>query len=275
MTKQARTARNAIKTASGAGGSASVAWGPSFGGVDGDQFSAGVALAMDAIALENDKSIGVAVVMDAIALENTTSIGINATMPELAMEHTKTVGVDVSQVEIATSGILAPKDVYCDTVALCPVDTNRDASNLLVSGTAAATADAYMAWDLSVFPPTATITAATLTLNVTVAPLASQTINVFKIANADETWDEVVMKCSDRKAADGAAMQSFAGGTVTGDISVTLNATVIARLQARLGVGYCTLLLQNAAANLLSTTFQRGDGNASGPRLALTMNLAV
>jgi len=265
---------------SGSSIGAEVEWGPQFGGTDGDEFNVGVSAVVNALALDHQKTVASQLVMDRLALDHIKIVGCQLVMNTLALDHTKSVGVDVTELQYATSAILAGKDSWCETVALCPVDVTHDATDLEVSGTVAATRDAYMAWDLSGFPASSTVTAATFRLHLKTAALVSQDINIFKITNANEgAWTEAGLKCSNRPAADGAAMQSFATGTTSDvEIVIALNATVLTRIDDRMGAGFVTFLLQNQVASVLTSVFESADegtDNAEGPRLEITFTVPV
>jgi hypothetical protein len=163
-------------------------------------------------------------------------------------------------VAFASGIVTAPtKDVWTPTVAACPDNANKDGSPLRVSGTAGATSDGYIGFDMAALG-SQTINSAKLILWVTTAPATSQTINTFKLTNANETWSETTMTCSNRVPADGASVQNFTSGTAAGVWRViTLNSSWISRLQDRLGVGVASFLLQNASGNVLTTEFETKD----------------
>jgi hypothetical protein len=235
--------------------------------------SVGCNIDLDNLALSHEKSIGVNADITDVAISNTKSVGVNADITDIALSHTKSVGVDISSLTWQTSDILSPKDVWTPTVALCPDDANKNGTDLEVSGTAAATKDAYIAWDLAGFPSNATVTAATLKLKVKTPPAASQTINTFSLADGDEGWSETGMICSNREPANGANKQAFSSGTTAVELNISLVAAWLTRIEDRMGVGFMTILLQNAAANVLSTIFESADegtDNALGPRLSIT-----
>lgn len=66
--------RTIIKRATG-GASGNVAWGPDFGGTDGDQFQVGASLAMPSLALSHDKTLGAQLTMPSLAFAQSQSAG--------------------------------------------------------------------------------------------------------------------------------------------------------------------------------------------------------
>lgn len=188
---------------------------------------------------------------------------------------------DVSRIGADIQHILAGKDTWVTTVALCGDDTNKNGTDLEISSVAATSRDTYFAFDLTNFSTGFTISSAQLVVNRKTVPVINWAFNIFKILNANEGWGETTMICSNRPAADGAVMQTVSGlgATTTGDVTTNLNATAIARLQARLGVGVCTFLIQMSTA-VSAATFQSKDsggtpGNADGPRLRLVLTKNV
>lgn len=254
--------------------------GPDFGNPPEPEIGVSVALSEVEAATEQGVSVSPAL-SDVDVTMPAQDVTVQPAFPSVEVTMpAQSVGADVSKLRAETSDILADKDSWVDTVALCAVDLNHNGTDLEVSGTAGATKDAYIGFDMSRFPSDATIESATLTLHVKTAPLdTDQRINIFKIADADEGWGEAAIKCSNRPPANGGSMQNFMSGLVN-DVEKTLilNATVIARLQERMGLGNCTLLLQNQAVDLLTTIFQSTDegvDDAEGPRLLLVMDCAV
>lgn len=156
-----------------------------------------------------------------------------------------------------------------------PTDVVRNATDLQLDGTVATRKDVYFAFDLSAYPAASTVTAATLYLKPTTGPTLQYTASMFKIADADETWDETTMKCSNKKAASGGALDAgIVVPTGTAEIATTLGANAISRLDARMGTTSVTFLLTAPTGS--STTFEskdEGTADSSGPRLELTFTI--
>lgn len=260
---------------SGSGEPPVVQIGPDFGGpVPGRTYEVLANVALDRINLETNYNVLSALTLDQINMEtNLGAVGVvSLDQVNLTTDYTARAAVENPIWNI--SSFLASKDCYADTVALCPTDTNRNSNDIQVSGTVAGTSDGYISFDLSFIPANATITNATITLRTKTTALTSQTINVFSIANGDETWSETTIKCSNRPSASGGSIASFSSGTTNGvDVSIVDSSGIITRLQQRINTNSCTFLLQNAAANLLTTVFEskdEGTNNAFGPRLSVT-----
>lgn len=166
---------------------------------------------------------------------------------------------------------LAGKDTWNDTIALCPVDTNHNASDLQLEGIAATRKDVYVSFDLSALPTGVTFSSASLTLYCKTAPTVNEDVTLNHIANADEAYDEATLRCS--TAPTLTPFQTWtAPFASTGDKTIALNSTALTRLAARMGVGYYTIVL-TGAATLTNTVLQSKDsggtpGNSSGPRLS-------
>lgn len=287
--------KTVIISSAGSAGPAEVAWGPDFGEGSGNNTftvstqilsdnvaltankSIGINSTVDNLAVVNDKSIGINTIVDNLAISNNKSINCTLLNDLLSLENTKSVGINIENTEFVTSDILVPHDSWVPTVVLCPDNANKNGTDLEVSGTVAATKDIYMKWDLSGLPASSTVTAAQLKLHVKTAPVLSQTINMFKIPNTDEgVWTEGAITCSNRPLADGGSLQDFESGT-TNDTAITinLNSSWLTRIDDRMGVGFCTILLQNTALDLLTTIFESADegtNNANGPRLNISFN---
>lgn len=185
----------------------------------------------------------------------------------------------VSVVANATiTGRLAGKDSWVPNIALCPDDTNKNGTDLNVEGVIATKKDSYFGWDLSTLPTGATVSAATLTVNVATAPLvAIGGVDLNHIADGSETWAEATIICSTKPALTQFQNDAASWGS-TGEKSITLNATARARIAARMGVGFYTIAL--AAPNTLFTNMvlestDEGTNDTLGPRLTLTYSKTV
>lgn len=237
-----------VKRITTGAGSANVAWGPDFGGADGDQFNVGVNIDLDALALENTKTVGATLTMPTLALSNTKSVGVNVDLDALAISNTKSIGCDISQLQYIITNLPASKDSWCDIVALCPVDVNHDNDFIRLDGIAATRKDGIIGWNLSGFPVDAniTVTSASVTLRTqNVEGVTPVDFEAFRIAAADEVWTEDDVRCSNIPASDGKAQDGLIRIPAAAEANFTfnLNAAGLTRLESRMGVGTFSLRL--------------------------------
>lgn len=173
-----------------------------------------------------------------------------------------------------TSAIVAQKDSWCDVITACPVNLNRDATDLQAEGVTATRKDMIFGWDLSGFPTGATVTSATVTFGLKTAPTASDTMQLYTISDANESWSETTVKCSTIPATVD-EVGNFVIGTTAGprDVSSALDAVGRSRIAARMGVGAFSLRALGAGLTLTNCVFESADegtNNALGPRLSFT-----
>lgn len=208
----------------GAGATPNLAWGPNFGGADGDQLSVGI---------------------DFPAGQQTARF---------------------------QGTILAAKDTYTDDIALCPapVNVNHNGEDLITDGVVATKRIIFVGFDVSTLPAGAVVTSATLTINRVNTSLTDNTVDLRRLADGDEGWNEAVIRC-DNDPAVGAILQSAAIGLTAGEKVITLNAAWIARIQARLGVGNVSIIVDSPALQVANTfeATDQGVNDALGPRLTL------
>jgi hypothetical protein len=262
----------------GGGGVPTVQMGPDFGeGGNVDQtYNTECALSLGDVNLETSLGVQSFIAVESINLETSLASSVSLSLGDVTLETSLASAVAFEDPIFFIDSYICSKDLWADTVALCPTDTNHNLTDIQVSGTAGSTKDGYISFDLSGFPANANVLSAEIKINVKTAPLTSQTIKIVQITNGSESWSETTMKCSDRPAAAGTALTSFASGTTSGvDISITANAAIISRIDNRMSNDSCTFLLQNAAANLLQTVFEsrnEGTNNPLGARLVLTFS---
>lgn len=175
---------------------------------------------------------------------------------------------------VTVEDYVAAKDTWATTVAGCVDNANKDGTDLEVSSQTSDTKDIYIAFDLSKFPASAVITEARLGV-YTKSVSATGTMNFFKIADANEGWSETALACSTRPPADGAALMPATWSTAKVGVFdyILLTAAVIARLQARMGVGVVTLLIQMSTLNR-NFVFEDGSDPVNGPKLKLVFTVA-
>jgi len=187
-----------------------------------------------------------------------------------------TMAAHVQRLEYAmTSPVGATKDTWVGHPPACAAETNHNATGLQVDSLAALPKDAWVGFDLSGFPAGGTVTSAELTLRVSTAPVVATTCSLSRLGDANEAWVETTLQCSGSPAI-GAVLQSAQGPipAVGSDLVVTLNASWLARLSARLGVGNVSFIVASETALGAATFTDRETGGlATGPRLRLTLTV--
>lgn len=146
--------RSSTPAVSGGGGGGptpggTVAWGPDFGGDNGDRFSVGAAVDVTELALAGDTSVGAAVDMPTIALSGALTGASAVDMPELALSGALTAGAAIDGSYIVQD-MLADEDTYLDEGS--PTTANGAATALLCKTNAAVGNNeqiTYVAWDLT------------------------------------------------------------------------------------------------------------------------------
>lgn len=267
-----------FKGGGGGGGVANVVWGPDFG-TEADLVMAG-AVAMPTVKLAGGVTAAAAPAMPSLKQVGGVGHAGAPALPTVKQTGGVTAAGDVSLLQYTTSAIVAQKDTWADVVAACPVDVARDGSDLQMENAIPATRkDVLIGWDLSGFPTGATVTSATVTLNLKTAPTTSGSINWGTIATANEGWVESTTRCSTIPATDGVGSSaSVAIGTTAGprDISWGLDPASRTRIADRMGVGYFSLRDTFGVATLTNCVFESADEGGSnnlGPRLTVTFTL--
>lgn len=239
-------------------------------GYTDDLPTVGAQVSRDLSAREIQAGCGLGLSLERQQQHNPAGVGLSVSRDLSAREMQAGCGLSMPDISRSISARLVAKDSYTYTGVGCALNSNHNGENLRMS--VIDFYDSYIAWDLSQYPPNATITAATFRFYTTIAPPAASYINILAIADANEGWDETTITCSNRPPANGSTMQQILGGTTTGERGLALNSTVIARLQARIGQTSCTFLLQSVAGNYYFQSKDSGGspGNAYGPRLEIT-----
>lgn len=270
------------KFGSGGGGGAAgnLKWGPDFGGTDGDQFQATAQAVMDALDLDGNVRGDCTISLFDVAPSFEPVLGSGAiTLFEVGVEGTLSGRAQVAELRYITGQTLASKDCWVPNGALCPDDTNKNLDDLWLSTltTGNGPSDVYIGFDLSMFPAAATVLSASLTLNETGNPSNERTINLFKLTNAGEAWDETTIKCSTRPGADGASLQSIVSAAGGADQTYSLNSSWLTRLDDRMGSASVTFLLQMANTSAFRDFEDKDEGtnNHLGPRLTLDFTVPV
>jgi hypothetical protein len=259
----------------GGGTTANVVWGPDFG-TEADLVMAGAAT-MPSLKLTGGVSNAGAASIPNVKLTGGVTGAGAPTLPTVSLVGGVTAASNVTLLQYTTSAILAQKDSWCDVIAACPVDTNRDGSDLQLDGIVATRKDIIVGWDLSGFPTGATVTAATMTLGLDTAPSVGGTLTTNLIATGGETWDETTVKCSNIPAVESAqATTTIATTAGPLDYPITMNAAELTRIGARMGVGTFSLRL-TASAALTNCLFEsaEGFGSSLGPRLTITFTISA
>lgn len=193
-------------------------------------------------------------------------------------QPTATCSVGTINVSGVSTAILAGKDTWIPNVAGCVDNANKNGTDLQVEGVVATRKDSYTGWDLSSYLSSATVTAASLIVNLKTAPLTNTGgVDLNHIPNANETWSETVLTCSG--ALSLTQFQNEAAGTWagTGDKTITLNSTARTRIATRMGTGFYSVALTAPNTLFTNMVLQSKDsggspGNASGPRLTWSWN---
>lgn len=211
--------------------------------------------------------------MPSAGLSGALNVGAAAALPMLAVTSQLSASGAFGSPQWIVADYLAPHDTWASLRQIagsCLDVLNHDGSNLETgsnTGAGTAMADALLGWNLGQFPASATISTATLRLDCTRAAGSGLTMNTNKLANANEGWAEGSIACPSWPAYDGAVVQTFTPPTSTGTFAVNLNAAWISRLQARMGVGRCSIALDGGGVN--TGQYLHGEGGATGPRLNL------
>lgn len=190
-----------------------------------------------------------------------------------------TVALSVGTVSLSAvlTDALAGKDTWADNVVLCPINTAHPATDLQLEGVVRK--DIWMAWDLTSRPAGATVSAATLKLNVKTAALTGDNSTLAHIPNADETWNEATLRCDSGAAPGGPiTLTDFQGPlantfwTSVGEKSIALNSTARTRIASRMSVGFYSIVLRASVlhTNCVLESADEGTDNILGPRLSLT-----
>lgn len=147
-------------------------------------------------------------------------------------------------------------------------DVNQNGSNLTVEDTVTADKWVYIAWDLSGLSVNAVLEKAELTLSPT--GLGTEvSIGVHGINAGDEGWGETTIGCSN-KPNPGAELQALTDSGANSDRTFALNASVLAQLQARVGLGHATLVLKMKTTLGTRTYYRREDAANRPAKLKLT-----
>ena len=285
-------------TPASGGGSGEVAWGPDFGGTDGDQFNVGVSgPSLTALALEGEQTVGVAPALTSlVAVYEPNGVGASATMDTLALEG-NTAGVGAS---FGTDGTLAI-DAFNNAAAgawsdpiWTPAFTAPDKDCTIIQGSAvnqdgltlisldavSGDSEIYLSFPLNTggvdLPANPTVTAATLTFFLAVAQVGANTMDTFGLADADDAspgWGETTITGSNEPATSGASKQSFTVANLQGIGStqaIVLNSTWLTFLQGKLtsNIAFVTFVIKPNTASGLSTFSSRTGANP--PTLSLT-----
>lgn len=186
------------------------------------------------------------------------------------------VAMSVGTVSVSgtTTAVMASKDAWVDNVALCPQDGNHGTEDLLLHGVIATRKDAYMGWDLTAYPAAASVSAASVTLNLKTSAPGGNAVQLQGIGAANEGWAEDTIRCSNKPAltyvADSSTMRSDGAAGV--DQASSLQPAARTRIGERMGVGTFTVVLIDPGIGLESAWESKDEGtnNAAGPRLTFT-----
>jgi hypothetical protein len=192
----------------------------------------------------------------------------------------RTSQADVSLLQYTMTPLLASKDSWCDVIAGCVVDDNHNGTDLQSEGVTATKKDIIVGWDLSGLPTGATVTAASLTMNLKTAATVGVGVNLALIAAANEGWNETTVRCSTIPASDGNTAHTIQNirTDVLGDQTEDLSSVARTRIGTRMGVGAFSMrlsLVSAAATNAVFESKDEGTNNALGPRLTLTFTVSA
>lgn len=172
---------------------------------------------------------------------------------------------------ISTSGLFPTKDV----TVIVGTATNQNTLTTLIVQAASTTpptpeSDAWIHFPFNEagidFPDHVTVTSGTLRLTPTVAQVGNVTIEIHKIADADEGWIETTLGGVGTPATTGLLM-SFAVAAAAVDVQVTLLAAVLSEMQRKInaGVSGMTFVLKMQTALGLSTFNSREAPSSETP----------
>lgn len=211
---------------------------------------------------------------------NTLTIGGTVTMPQSDLAHTKvTAGSTISEMRFLTSEIIAGKDLVVNNPAACVgAGGNRDGQDLEIDGSTTTPRISFMAWDLSIFPSNATVTAATLYVECKTAGTSGTNYTLHEITDGNETWNETTVVCSDAPGSNGSMQTWSSAFDSTGAKSLALNSTALSRIEERMGAGYFTIRMQGGALQLTTAVLEskdEGTNDAKGPRIHIEFTVPI
>lgn len=253
-----------------AGGAAGhVEWTPGY--VD-EPLEVTIAIALTALASEFSLFVAAATELSTLAIvHDNLSIATLITMPEVGAASTLNIAVAAPTLEFGILGLVASKDTYVDVIPACPADatSNHDLVDLIVDGVAATRRDCMVGWNLTgiMTPATATVIAATITLNKKAGQTVSSLVTLNNIGAANEGWTEADVRCSTIPPNTG-SHGSFTPGA-NGDVIITLNASGRSTLDARLNTNsWSTRIICVAPGSAVNFQSKDGAGDTTlAPRL--------
>lgn len=146
--------RIGVLTIGGSGGGTTptfgnVAWGPNFGGADGDQFKVQAAIDLSALTLSGDLDAQAAISMPSLALDGDTAVQAALSMPSLALDGD--TGVNAAMTGSYVINDIPPSDdTYLDEAS---PNTNFGTATGLLCKTNGAVGQnqqhSYVAWDFT------------------------------------------------------------------------------------------------------------------------------
>lgn len=179
--------------------------------------------------------------------------------------------------DMTVTGLVASKDSWVPTTSGCVDNANKNGTDLQISSLSSGASDAYIGWNLAMFPAGAVVTSAKITFRIVsfvdaVGANRGGSIAFFGISQANESWGEATLTCSNRPAASGSLLTSGTFPSTPGDITMTLNAATLAYLTSRMGVATATLLVQVTTAER-KATLEDNSSAGLGARLELTFTV--
>lgn len=260
--------------------------GPDYGsdsGNDGITHEVGVAVAVESVGTNFEGvEVGVAVAVDSVdpTFEG-PAVGVATAVSDVDPTFTGTgVGVAVAA-SVQINDLYADQDTYVGADSLCTDNLNHDGEDLSFDGLLVQEKEVLLGWDLSTLDGEVTAAELVVQWKANLLEILANDVDIYSVDDADEGWDETTVTCSTRPAQD-TLLQTFSwtpsGIGVGVSQTVTLNSSVIARLNERIATGHCTLLLNLSTANLLSREMESKDEGTNdnlGPRLNLTLDLSA
>lgn len=186
--------------------------------------------------------------------------------------------LDILSISYTVDNLPASKDNYvptAKTLDICNDNTNKNGQDLLVSNVILDNnSKIFISWNLSVFPIGLTVLSAVIKLKPKTAPILSHVYHLRGILQADENWNESTISCGSVPAST-VPDQSYTQNTSIDQISIDITNSFSSYIQERMGVGYCTIVIEDQDVVGQAQAYQSKDegvDNNFGPSLSLTFS---
>ena len=249
-----------------------VAWGPDFGGADGDNFNVNAGVSIGDITLDGATAVNGTMTLPAISLAGQTSATTALTIPALSLAGSRTVRGTLTG-EYTVTGMQAKRDTYLDENT--PTTAYGSATNLLAKTNAAVGNNrqhTYVAFDLTGVQ--GTVTSATVSLRISTTATLGETATYTVFTHPSAPFVEASATWNNTEPPPGTSRGTISQAVTTTPTNYTLTFTSTQRANMPGNWVYLRCIGTSALGlNTITTVSKESATAANRPQMTFTVTI--